>query len=721
LSYRSLARSISSADGSAAVDHGRSGIQIPSRQSNLDKLTSGEEFDIIIVGGGATGAGAALDAAARGLKVACVEREDFASGTSSRSTKLLWGGSRYLVQALMQLFSLKFITEPVNTIKNFQSTFKMVQNCLLERKFLLETQPHLAHWVPIAVYHSSWFSWPPPFGYYPAVIGPMGLYTLFFKFYDFVGSFSSPPSHIMTPRRAKRKFPHLNTKQLKYASVFYEGCHDDARTNLAIAQTASVYGAAIANYVEVTSLIKSNGYSGSEVKGVRMRDNVSGNEFEVRGKSVLFCGGPFTDELLALENKDNKKVVKGASGVHIVLPGYYAPTNMGMVDMQTSDGRFLFFLPWMDHVVVGTTDRPADATMRPVPEEIEIQWILAEAAKYLNPELVCRRSDVLSAWSGVRPLAEDPTADPTSGASRDHVLVHNDTTGVTWISGGKWTTYREMAEDAVDKCIEKRSLEKSCVRTRESTTRSIPLVGSHGFSDLLPVRLVQEYGIAPSIAERLARAYGGRAFEVMHIERNELKRVGRGVRLSPGYPILEAEVIFAVRYDWCVHVEDFLARRTRLAFLNKDVAISCIPRVATVMAQELGWSGEQQRKQIDNAIEFLGTFGGDKPKRTEGSVRLSNSSDIQEAWSLVCQANPASDRTIPSRLDLGKVSLVAQMLEYKLTQEELIACLGSKKPTISVEEFEAWWNSSDMNPNLEYFTASMTGAQKVKGGGAVFG
>ena len=721
-------------------------VTVLSREENLERLrrvnlpndANGEEkWDVIVIGGGATGSGAALDAASRGLKTVLLEREDFASGTSSRSTKLLWGGSRYLVNALINLFSSKLLTSPIATIKGFLPTFKMVRNCIGERQFLLDKQSHLTSWLPIAVYHQSWIQWPPPFGYPPAALGPLGVYSLFFKFYDFLAGFKVPPSHIMSKSRAARKFKHLDLNNLKYCSVFYEGVHDDARTNLSIAQTASLYGAAVANYAEVISLLREDAADEKKVTGVVVQDTLTGERIDVRAKSVVFAGGPFTDELLQLEDQNNQKVVKGASGVHIVLPGYYAPAGMGLVDMNTSDGRFLFFLPWEGHVVVGTTDRKAEATMRPEPEEVEIQWILKEASKYLNPELMCRRSDVLSAWCGVRPLAEDPNAGEGEG-SRDHVICHHKESGVIWISGGKWTTYREMAEEVIDKAIEVHNLHPT--QSMHSRTRDISLIGSHGFSNLLPVRLVQEYGVAESVATRLAKAYGGRAFEVMRIEREELQRTGRGVRLTPGFPILESEIIYACRQDWAVHAEDFLARRTRLAFLNKDLALSCIPRVVSLMARELNWNEARQAEETQRCIEFLKTFGGNKPMRTKTSARMATYHDITEAWQLVCTNNaeqsgkafvntPVTDSQI--RLNRSSIVLVSNILEYPLTDEELDACFDSvfasktvnngEELAISLEEFDAWWNGDDLNPNLDRFRRSMSAAEKIEGGGAVFG
>ncbi len=274
----------------------------------------------------------------------------------------------------------------------------------------------------------------------------------------------------MTPARAQRKFPQLANDVIKYCSVFYEGTHDDARTNLAIAQSAARDGAIVANYCEVVKLVTNadleRGASEPDrVVGAIVRDHVGQQEFTVRAKSVLLCGGPFTDELRALEDPASSRAVMGASGTHIVLPAYFAPSGIGLVDMNTSDGRFLFFLPWHGQVLVGTTDHKCEPSMRPAPaEEVsgtcasrvlcaeldavcnqqEICWLLNEASRYISPELQLRRQDVLSAWSGVRPLARDPHELDSSRVSRDHVVSLNSKTGVVFVSGGKWTTYREM-------------------------------------------------------------------------------------------------------------------------------------------------------------------------------------------------------------------------------------------------------------------------------------
>jgi glycerol-3-phosphate dehydrogenase len=693
---------------------------IPKRHVMVKRLKKTPEFDILIVGAGATGAGAALDAAQRGLKVACVEREDFASGTSSRSTKLIWAGSRYLVMALVNLFhtDLRLLRKPRETIKTFVEDFRMVLNCHRERTFLLKKQDHLTNWLPIAVPITSWLIWPPPFKYPPAALGPLGLFPLFFKFYDFLGNFSSPPSHIMSNKRAERKFPMLSLSQLKYCPVFYEGQHDDARTNLAIAQTAAREGATIANYCNVEELLRDNS---GKVIGAMVRDTETDDIFQVKARGILFCGGPFTDELRKLEDPDCKPAVDGASGIHIVMPGYYAPSGMGLVDMATSDGRFLFFIPWEGHVVVGTTDHRAEPDMRPIPAEAEIRWLLNEAAKYLDPELHVRRSDVLSAWSGIRPLAVDPNVEDSSQASRDHIVSYNKESGVVFISGGKWTTYREMAEDAVDKVIEVNGLADRVMFP--CMTLQTGLVGKIGYTHNMNIRLIQEFGIAPSVSHRLTRAYGGRAYDVCRIARDEMSQHGRGVRLVPGFPFIEAEVVFAARHDWALHANDFLARRCRLAFLDKDAATASINRVVELMGKELLWDEERMAWERTHCHEYLQHFGGPRPlddddELSSSSVRMATDFDLNRLFDFY-------DKDSSGKISKEELLQVSAALGHPLNEEQVIDCLQACDEDgdgyISKHEFVAWWNSDSSNPNLKKLKHAHATVFGIEGSGSIFG
>lgn len=729
--------------------------KIPNREQMQARARSTAEFDLLIIGGGATGSGAALDAAKRGLKVMCVEREDFASATSSRSTKLLWGGSRYLVQAFVSLFNfdLRLLRSPMTTVRKFVEEFKLVLNCHRERTFMMKKQPHLTNWIPIAVPLDRWLVWPPPFNYPPAALGPLGLFPLFFKFvspspcsvdaplisinhqYDALSGFNCPPSHIMSPSRARRKFPQLANSKIKYCSVFYEGMHDDARTNLAVAQTAAREGAVILNYCEAVGFLRGDG---ERVVGATVLDHLSGTAMDIHAKSVLLCGGPFTDDLRRLETPDSPPAVTGAAGIHIVLPAYFAPAAIGLVDMSTSDGRFLFFLPWSDHVLVGTTDHKCEPTMRPVPAETEITWLLHEASKYLSPELRLRRQDVLSAWAGIRPLATDPHAAPsaTAQASRDHIVSHNPRTGVVFVSGGKWTTFREMAADAVDKIIEVTPELRQLHQLFPCSTLSTHFVGFEGYSENLAVRLIQHYDISMAVAQRLARAYGGRAHDVMriaqeqrdrHPEDGDVEYAGSMERrLVPSFPILEAEVIFAVRHDWACHAEDILARRTRMLFLNKAAALRALPTVVRIMAHELEWDDEKQQHELQRSFDYIRHFGGPKPSipeqenEFEQRTRLATAADLKDAYRRVQPSLAALNR--------AQLALFAELLQHPLNDCELQDCLRTAAEEhqeeygkVSLPALQAWWNSERMNPGLVDLRKRKMATADLQGSGTMFG
>jgi hypothetical protein len=300
---------------------------LPSRAEQVRRLERplrNGEFDVLVRGGGATGAGIALDAAMRGLQTACIERGDFASETSSRSTKLIWAGIKYMATATAILLSKRLLHSPVETVKEFYSEMKMVFHCHQERNFMMTKQRHLCNWIPIAIPFTTWHVSPPPFdhglfGFFP-VLAPAVL-----KFYDSLSFFQCPPSYIMTKSRAREVFPQLKDSDIKYCAVFYEAQHNDARTNLAIAMTAAEKGAAIANYVEMTETIKDGD---GRVVGVVAVDRTTGRRMEIRARRVVFAGGPFTDGLRELEAKEGQEIqpaVRGAAGTHIVLPGYYCP------------------------------------------------------------------------------------------------------------------------------------------------------------------------------------------------------------------------------------------------------------------------------------------------------------------------------------------------------------------------------------------------------------
>jgi len=612
---------------------------IPSRKEQVQKLkdhpNNNGAYDILVIGGGATGTGVALDAATRGLKVACIERGDFASETSSRSTKLIWAGIKYMGTATAALLSPNLFKHPIRTIQEFVGEIEMVISCHRERRYMTSTQKHLCQWLPIVVPFHTWIASPPPMGYFFYSVFPI-VAPIVFKVYDALSYFTCPPSYILGKKAAAQRFPQLNVDGLKYCAVFYEAQHNDARTNLAIALTAAEKGADICNYIQAIDLIKDA--TTGKVTGAKVLDRMTGKTWNISAKKIVLAAGPFTDELRRMESDaesgaskqlEHKDAVRGASGTHIVLPSYFMPRELGLLDYNTSDGRFMFMVPWLGHTLVGTTDKLNPAHTLPDTPEAEIEWLINETQKHLRKDLKIRRSDVLSAWRGWRPLAHDPhAAEGEDHASRDHVISENPHTGVIFIAGGKWTTWREMAEEVVDMVVGPQG-----ARCR---TLDIKLHGGEGYSEILATQLMQKYGMEKDVAEHLASTYGDRAWEVCeYSEPTGLEWPRFGKPLVEGFPHIEAEVVYACREYACT-VEDVLSRRTRLAFLNKEAAIQAIPKVADIMAKELGWNAKIRKEQISAARHYIDSYGGPMPNSTKiiddytGKPKFTNQNEYQQ-------------------------------------------------------------------------------------------
>ncbi|GBN61745.1 Glycerol-3-phosphate dehydrogenase, mitochondrial [Araneus ventricosus] len=373
--------------------------------------------------------------------------------------------------------------------------------------------------------------------------------------------------------------------------VVVERQHNDARMNLAIIITAARLGANVANHVAVTELLKKPDENGKEkVCGARVKDQISGKEWVIHAKSVINATGPFTDSIRKMDDQKCPVICQPSAGVHIVLPAYYSPDNMGLLDPATSDGRVIFFLPWQKMTIAGTTDRPCEVTHHPSPTEDEIQFILNEVKNYLTPEITVRRGDVMSVWSGIRPLVLNPNKGSTEALARNHVLHVSDSNLVT-IAGGKWTTYRVMAKEAVDAAVETCKLNPNS----ECQTDGLLLEGASGWTPNMYIRLVQDYGLESEVAQHLANTYGDRAFTVAKHASLTGKRwpiIGR--RLHEEYPYIEAEVRYAVHEYACTAV-DVIARRLRLSFLNVQATEEALPSIISIMAEELNWSKSKQK------------------------------------------------------------------------------------------------------------------------------
>ncbi|PAA68923.1 hypothetical protein BOX15_Mlig032855g1, partial [Macrostomum lignano] len=547
--------------------------KLPTRQEQLDSLST-EEFDVLIIGGGATGCGCALDAVSRGLRTALVEKFDFASGTSSRSTKLIHGGVRYLQKAV---FNLDI------------EQYRMVKEALSERANLLQIAPHLSYPLPIMlpIYHL----WQLP--YFWAGI----------KMYDLVsGTQILKPSFYLSKSRALEYFPMLQKDALKGALVYYDGQHEDARMCLSIGLTAAKLGASIANYCEVVEILKSTDPTTNKevVSGARVLDRTTGKEFAIKAKCIVNATGPYSDTIRQKENPQKAKIVAPSAGIHITLPDYYSPERMGLLDPATADGRVIFFLPWQNCTIAGTTDTPCELTDNPHPTEDDVKFILKEIKHYLSPDIDIRRGDVLSAWAGIRPLVTDPNKSDTQSIARNHIIEVSDSRMVT-IAGGKWTTYRQMSEETIDKVIEVANLQAK----GPCKTKGLLLDGAYHWGPNLFIRLVQEYGVEPSVAQHLANVYGDKSLEIIKLESLSGQRwpvVGK--RLHPNYPYLESEVRWATR-EYACRAVDILARRTRLAFANVHAAVEALPRVVQIMGEELGWSETKRQEELAHCKGFL--------------------------------------------------------------------------------------------------------------------
>ncbi|XP_044751370.1 glycerol-3-phosphate dehydrogenase, mitochondrial isoform X1 [Coccinella septempunctata] len=560
----------------------RSKKPLPSRDELLKSLKT-ESFDVLVIGGGATGVGCALDATTRGLKTALVEADDFASGTSSRSTKLIHGGVRYLQKAIMQLDI---------------EQYRMVKEALRERALMLESAPHLAHPLPIMLPVYKW--WQVPY------------YWVGIKCYDLVAGLKNvKSSYLLSKKSALELFPMLRGDALCGALVYYDGQQDDARMNLAIALTAIRHGATVSNHVSVTKLLKKTEGDKEVVCGVSVKDEITGETWDIPAKCVINATGPFTDFIRKMDDPKVPEICAPSSGVHITLPGYYSPEQMGLLDPSTSDGRVIFFLPWQKQTIAGTTDLPCEVTRNPKPTEDEITFILEEVKNYLNPDVEVRRGDVLSAWSGIRPLVSDPNKADTQSIARNHI-IHVSKSNLVTIAGGKWTTYRSMAEETIDAAITACNLKP---KKAHSQTSGVLMEGAHEWTPTMYIRLVQDFGLECEVAQHLSNSYGDRAFSVAKLASLTGQRwpiIGK--KLHPEFPYIDAEIRYGVR-EYALTAIDMIARRLRLAFLNVQAAQEALPQIINIMAEELNWSEEEKQKQSQAATDFLSNEMGQNVNR----------------------------------------------------------------------------------------------------------
>jgi glycerol-3-phosphate dehydrogenase len=498
------------------------------------------EWDMIVIGGGATGIGTAIDASSRGYQVLLLEQSDFAKGTSSRSTKLIHGGVRYLQQGNVSL----------------------VLEALEERGLLLENAPHLVHNLPFVVPNYDW--WEGPF------------YGIGLKLYDVLaGKRGFGTSRNLSKEKTLERIPTVEKNGLRGGVIYHDGQFDDSRLVINMAQTAAEQGGTLLNYFMVTGLLKTD----DQVCGVQVCDQESGKEYELLTKVVINATGAFSDSIRKLDDAAVRPLVKPSQGIHLVLDKSFLPGDSAIMVPHTDDGRVLFAIPWHDKVLVGTTDTAVERVeLEPAPMEEEIEFLITHAARYLTKDPT--RKDVLSVFAGLRPLITAEDVMETAALSRDHSLSIS-RSGLVTIAGGKWTTYRKMAEDTVKQAAMIARLEP-----RECVTKTLHIHGYH--------KHAEKFGDLAF--------YGSDAPQIQNLLR-EKKEYGE--KLSPQFSACTGEVIWAVRNEMARTLEDFLARRTRALLLNAKASLEVAPKVAELMSRELGKGKRWIKSQLQEYSELV--------------------------------------------------------------------------------------------------------------------
>ena len=521
------------------------------RSDSIQKLQITKEFDICIIGGGATGLGIAVDAASRGCKTILLEKYDFAKGTSSRSTKLVHGGVRYLQQG----------------------NIKLVMEALKERGLLRKNAPHLVKNQSFVIPNYKWWE--------------NSFYGIGLKVYDWMaGSLGLGPSQFLNKEEILALAPNLDKDGLRGGVLYHDGQFDDARLAVHLAMTAADHGASVLNYTGVTGLVKEN----KKVCGVFANDRIDGREFEIKAKAVINATGIFSDSITKMDEPTAAPLISHSQGIHLVFDKDFLLSDTAIMIPRTDDGRVLFAVPWHNKIIVGTTDTPVSFTdpgvvetrhalplqetrmIEPIALQEEIEFVMQHIHRYLKKDP--SYNDIRSVFAGLRPLVKSNTK-ITSAISRDHHISVSDSELIS-ITGGKWTTYRKMAEDVMEIAIHKAGMgDKECV------TRNLHI---HGFKENNNYAApLYYYGADEVFIHELIKKDGSLA-ELIH----------------PSLPYIKAEIIWAVNNEMCMTVEDALARRTRALLLDAKAAIESASLVANLMAKEMGKDESWIKTQIDN-------------------------------------------------------------------------------------------------------------------------
>ena len=523
-----------------------------------------QSVDLIVIGGGATGAGIALDAALRGLKVTLFEQNDFGEGTSSRSTKLVHGGVRYLEAAVKHLDL---------------EQWKLVHEGLRERKTFLRNAAHLAHPIELITPLYKWYE-------LPYVYAGLFLYDLI------SGRATLGRSRLLSAKTALKRNRAIDPDHLKGAVSYFDGAFNDARMVIALIQSAEAAGAHVHNHHAVTELVKD---PEGRITGVRVHDTLAGTDTQYAATAVINATGPFTDTIRHLDDPDAPPLVETSSGIHIVLPARFLPSPLGVMIPKTSDGRLLFALPYQGHCLVGTTDQPAALDEHPPVTGEEVDFLLEHLNHYFA--LKATRDDILATFSGLRPLIASGDHGSTATLVRESEYITSPS-GLLTVAGGKWTSYRAMAEKAIDCLL---AAHPDLTQTHPCTTADTPVIGSRASRKVVMKQLADQ-GLARQ-AEHLYAHYGDQSVFIEHHARspNDLKP------LLSDPPITRAEIRYTIQKEYVRKPLDFLVRRSGLGLVEREKALTLLPEVLELMNEELSWNRVSRKSMENEAKQLLST------------------------------------------------------------------------------------------------------------------
>jgi len=535
-------------------------------RSEAWRKINGASFDVCVIGGGATGSGTALDAQLRGLSTVLIEAGDFASATSSRSTKLIHGGIRYLQEAVTDL-------DP--------GQYNVVKRALHERRIMMENARFLAHAMEFLVPCYSWWE-----AFY---------YGIGTKIYDRIaGKQNFFPSRLRSAKDAVSRWPLLQDKGLKGAIAYADGQFDDARYAVALVQTFAEAGGEAVNHARVVRLQPD---AGGKISEAELEDQLTGAQTTVRARVFVNCTGPYSDHIRAMANPELEKRLRLSKGVHILLPLDESARDAVVVP-KTDDGRVIFAIPWLGRLLVGTTDDEVTHDDELVVKRSEAEYLLQQLNRYLSRPFAI--NDIVGGFAGVRPLVSQGKGAKTKKLIREHEVEVDRESGLISVLGGKWTTYRAMAEDAVDAVQQQLGLPMGgCI------TRDRRLSGSEGYSDAYPRTLADSYGVPKATARHLSEKLGTRAAAVLELAKREPELAQPVVE---EYPAILAEIAYAARFEMAATLDDVLERRTGLQFYSWQVAMAAAPVTAQVMQREMGWDDAQTQRQVKDYVNRLAAW-----------------------------------------------------------------------------------------------------------------